>query len=322
MRTGIVTLDNTAAAIYGMPPGHTPSLNEALGFFLPAERALIVQSALVALDLRTMFEITATLQVGGRGIPVRLIGGRGYDLREDGPELHGIIETLSAAHKLGAEPSANLRPGFPVSALLAGLQVHIGNICALSAGIEREADEPARVGERLGSISRAAAQMKRIMEAVARLHSDEPPRRERINASTLASSIAKSHVERDSNYARAVVSIAPDMGLDGDPAEVELLLDNLIGNALKFSSTQPQPLVRVASQQKNGRTVVQVSDNGIGLAREEATQIFQVFTRRCPPDFQGSGVGLAVAKRIVERHGGLIWAHGTPGAGATLSFYL
>jgi signal transduction histidine kinase len=67
---------------------------------------------------------------------------------------------------------------------------------------------------------------------------------------------------------------------------------------------------------------VQVRDNGIGFASEDAVRIFQLFTRCCPPEFDGSGVGLALAKRIIERHGGLIWARGAPGAGATLSFYL
>ena len=322
MRTGAVTWDNTAAAIHGMPPGHAPSLHEALGFFLPAERAQVIQSALMALDSRTLFDIEASIQVGGGGIPIRLIGGRGYDARGDGPELHGIIETLPAPGHLGAEAGERSNASLPVAALLHELQVQIANISALSAAIEREADDPAHIRERLGRISRAAAQMQRIMDAVARLHSNALPRRERIDASRIASSVAKAHVDRDSDYARAAISIEPGIELDGDPAEVELLFDNLIGNALKFSATQPQPSVRVTSRQEHGRTVVQVRDNGTGFAQEDAVQIFQLFTRRCSPAFEGSGVGLAVAKRIVERHGGLIWARGAPGAGATFSFYL
>lgn len=322
IRTGAITWDNTAAAIWGMPPGRAPSLDEALGFFLPAERARIIQSALVAFDSRTLFDIETSIQVGGRGIAIRLIGGRGYDAGGDGPELHGIIETFPAPAHLEAEAREDPHAGFPLPALLHELQVLIANISALSMASERDTGYPANTREHMGGISRAAAQMQRIMDAAARLQSNEPLHRQRIDASQIASSVARAHVDRDIDFARTAVSIAPGIELDSDPGEVALLFENLIGNALKFSAMQPQPSVWITSRQEHGRTVVQVRDNGIGLAREGEVEIFQLFTRRCPPAFEGSGVGLAIAKRIVERHGGLIWARGAPGAGATFSFYL
>jgi signal transduction histidine kinase len=118
------------------------------------------------------------------------------------------------------------------------------------------------------------------------------------------------------------VTIESGIELDGDPPEVELLLDNLIENALKFSAGQSQPRVQLTATQEQGRTLVHVSDNGAGFAPGDAVRIFQLFTHRCAPEFEGTGVGLAIAKRVVERHGGLIWAEGVPGQGATFSFYL
>jgi signal transduction histidine kinase len=107
----------------------------------------------------------------------------------------------------------------------------------------------------------------------------------------------------------------------GDREEIEIVLDNLIGNAFKFSALRQTPEVRVTASAEFGRTVVHVSDNGVGIAPEDATRIFGPFAR-CHSGFDGSGVGLAVARRIVERHGGRIWAAGEPGLGATVSFCL
>lgn len=102
LRTGTVTWDNTTAAIHGMPPGYTPTLHEVLGFFPLADRAQVIQSALAAFDAHTLFDIEASMEVRG-GIRVRLIGGRGYDARGGGAELHGIIELLPFAARLAGK---------------------------------------------------------------------------------------------------------------------------------------------------------------------------------------------------------------------------
>jgi signal transduction histidine kinase len=320
LRTGTVTWDNTTAAIHGMPPGYTPALHEALGFFPSADRARVIQSALAAFDARTLFDIEASIEVRG-GIRVRLIGGRGYDARGGGAELHGIIEPLPFAAQLAgnADESASC---LSIAALLHELRARIASISIVSTDIEGEPDAPARVRERMGRIAREAAQMQRIIDGVASLQRNEPPRRERIDASRMAECILKAHVDRMPDYSRALVTIESGIELDGDPPEVELLLDNLIENALKFSAGQSQPRVQLTATQEQGRTLVHVSDNGAGFAPGDAVRIFQLFTHRCAPEFEGTGVGLAIAKRVVERHGGLIWAEGVPGQGATFSFYL
>jgi signal transduction histidine kinase len=120
-------------------------------------------------------------------------------------------------------------------------------------------------------------------------------------------------------FGRAKIRVQSTIQVVGDLEEIKIVLDNLIGNALKFSSRREIPEVRVTATTELDRIVVHVSDNGVGIASEDAARIFQPFTR-CHTDFEGSGVGLAVAHRIVERHGGRIWATGEIGRGTTISF--
>jgi chemotaxis family two-component system sensor kinase Cph1 len=98
------------------------------------------------------------------------------------------------------------------------------------------------------------------------------------------------------------------------------LLQNLIGNAIKFRSDRP-PEIRVAAQRQEGHWLFSVKDNGIGIEPQYSERIFQIFqrlhTRRTYP---GTGIGLAICKKIVERHGGKLWVESQPGQGATFYF--
>ncbi|WP_063739819.1 ATP-binding protein [Pseudonocardia halophobica] len=100
----------------------------------------------------------------------------------------------------------------------------------------------------------------------------------------------------------------------GDPSLVQQLLMNLIGNGLKFHRTDVPPVVRVDAVQRGDEWEVSVSDNGIGIEPEFADKIFVIFQRLHGRDvYAGTGIGLALAKKIVEFHGGRIWVdHGEP----------
>jgi PAS domain S-box-containing protein len=108
----------------------------------------------------------------------------------------------------------------------------------------------------------------------------------------------------------------------GDPSQLTQVLQNLISNAIKFRGDAP-PQVRIESRFDNGGWRVSVRDNGIGIRPEEARQLFQPFKRLHSHDrYPGSGIGLAVCKRIVERHQGRIWVEPNDGAGCTFHFTL
>jgi light-regulated signal transduction histidine kinase (bacteriophytochrome) len=107
----------------------------------------------------------------------------------------------------------------------------------------------------------------------------------------------------------------------GDELQLLRLLQNLIGNAIKYRSGET-PLVHLSVRQAGPEWVFSVKDNGIGLEMEYSDQIFTVFKRLHGPEYPGTGIGLAVCKRIVERHGGRIWVESAPDKGATFYFTL
>jgi light-regulated signal transduction histidine kinase (bacteriophytochrome) len=120
----------------------------------------------------------------------------------------------------------------------------------------------------------------------------------------------------------AEVEHGPLPRLSVDASQIMRLLQNLIGNALKFRSERP-PRVRVEAEQKDGEWIFSVADNGIGIPADQGGRIFGMFQRLHTRDvYPGMGVGLAVCKRIVERHGGRIWVESEEGAGSTFYFTL
>ncbi len=119
------------------------------------------------------------------------------------------------------------------------------------------------------------------------------------------------------------IDVTPLPPAMGDSTVIRHVWSNLIGNALKFSSRQDQPRVRIGGRIDNGEAVYSVEDNGVGFDARYADKLFGVFKRlHSVDDFPGTGVGLAIAHRIVARHGGRIWAESEPGKGARFQFTL
>lgn len=118
------------------------------------------------------------------------------------------------------------------------------------------------------------------------------------------------------------ISIEPGLYADGDPRLLRSALENLLGNAWKFTSKTADPRIAVGMQEGSGTgPVLYVRDNGAGFESAKAGNLFTAFSRlHDQSDFAGTGVGLATVQRIVRRHGGSVWAEGEVGRGAT--FYL
>ncbi len=145
---------------------------------------------------------------------------------------------------------------------------------------------------------------------------------EQVDLSALAETVVASH--RAGEPARTVeVTIQPGLIAHADPALARTLLENLIGNAWKFTSHTPRARVELGVEAAEGEPVFFVRDNGAGFDTAYAGKLFQAFQRlHSQTDFAGTGIGLATVQRIVRRHGGRVWAMGAVGQGATFYFTL
>ena len=124
-------------------------------------------------------------------------------------------------------------------------------------------------------------------------------------------------------FPRTVVSTATLPHVACDPALVRQVFENLIDNAFKYSGKKENPRVEIGTAIRSGKEVFYVRDNGVGFDMKDADKLFEVFQRlHSDTQFSGTGVGLAIVKRIVERHGGRVWAESAPDAGTTFCFTL
>ena len=176
----------------------------------------------------------------------------------------------------------------------------------------------------LRRIKSASQEMNSLLEALLKLS--------RIHRAELTfmdvdiTAISERLVEQLRPAARPDVEITVEKGMTawGDPNLVQLLLQNLIENALKYSRDTPSPTVMISSERDgDGHLWIKVKDNGAGFDMEFVDKLFTPFQRlHSKTVFPGTGVGLASAARIVARHGGQIEAVGATGKGATFRFTL
>lgn len=176
-------------------------------------------------------------------------------------------------------------------------------------------------------LNRVRAATKRMgdmidaMLALGRVTSSEI-RRSRVNLGLLASSVA-SELDRSEPSRRVDWRIPPVLFADGDSILLHMLVENLLANSHKFTRTVDHPRVELGSRNVGSELVYYVRDNGVGFDMDHAHQLFDPFQRLHNDErFEGSGVGLATVNRIIERHGGRIWAEAEPGNGATFFFTL
>ena len=116
--------------------------------------------------------------------------------------------------------------------------------------------------------------------------------------------------------------VAPLPAVRGDPSLLRVVLQNLLDNAVKYTRLQPRALVEVGTLRLDeGDTAIFVRDNGVGFDMRYVDRLFGVFQRLHRADeFEGTGIGLATARRVIHRHGGRIWGEGEPGRGACFYF--
>jgi signal transduction histidine kinase len=118
----------------------------------------------------------------------------------------------------------------------------------------------------------------------------------------------------------AVITHDPLPHVTADPVQLCQVFSNLLSNAMKYRKSKETPRIHVSARQRSGETVFSVTDNGIGIDPAFHDQIFQIFRRLHRDEYPGVGVGLALAKRLIENHRGRVWVESEEGRGATFFF--
>lgn len=324
-----------ARRIHEFSPDHPVSIWEALDFIDQPDRAGLFVAALRCFRSGEPFDMAAGLTTTtGRRKRVRVTGFLSAPAFAAVPCLKGTIEELPASQPSGQEPDATAQRLLSAlreweifgQAISHELKAPLGIARGFTAAVQRREGDGLSDGGRL-HLSKALNALQRLDELLDALLQFSPlPTRPVQTASVDLSRLALETLEllRARDPQREVqVQIQPGLTVPGDPDLLRLLVSNLLGNAWKFTSSRADASISLVRMSCDRGLVFAVQDNGVGFDMRDATRLFTPFERLHERHhFDGSGVGLAVVRRVVERHGGSVWATSEPGQGATFFFTL
>ena len=168
--------------------------------------------------------------------------------------------------------------------------------------------------QRMGNLIDDLLKLSRITRA--------PLKRSRIDLSELARTVVR-QLREAAPEQQVEIKLEPNLRVTGDAGLLKIALENLLGNAWKYSAKQANPCIEFGSRVQEGKTVYYISDNGVGFDMQYADKLFGAFQRLHHRDqFEGNGIGLATVNRIIRRHGGRIWAESEPNKKTTFYFTL
>jgi light-regulated signal transduction histidine kinase (bacteriophytochrome) len=174
----------------------------------------------------------------------------------------------------------------------------------------------------LARVQKACLRMSQLIEDLLNLSrlARADMRRETLDLSALAKSVL-ADLGNNNPTKKIEARVQDGLSASGDPKLLRIALENLLGNAWKFSSKRPDPMIEFGMELDGNQQVFFVRDNGAGFDMTYASKLFGAFQRLHSTDeFPGTGVGLATVQRIIHRHGGRIWAEGIVNSGATFHF--
>ncbi|HJW04311.1 MAG TPA: PAS domain-containing protein [Azospira sp.] len=175
-------------------------------------------------------------------------------------------------------------------------------------------DRVRRASQRMGQLIDDLLELSRVTRGTLR--------RLPVDLSALGESVAE-ELQRSDSTRQVEFRIEPGLAVFGDTGLLRALLENLLGNAWKFTRHTPAPQITLGCQEQEGKTVYFVRDNGAGFDPTYAHKLFKAFQRlHAQDEYEGTGIGLATVQRIVHRHQGTLWAEGAVGQGATIYFTL
>lgn len=183
----------------------------------------------------------------------------------------------------------------------------------------QEAGDP-QVQHHIDVIRRSALRLTHMIDALlkySRLEQQDLPRT-RFNVLEMIDSLLVDRQNQFTGIPPQITVNLPFADLFGEPVSIRQALVNLLDNALKFSRNSPAPTIHIGGQQTTNERMLWIQDNGIGFDADQREKLFGLFERlHNAQDYEGTGVGLAIVKMVVEKHGGRVWAESSPGKGST-----
>lgn len=260
------------------------------------------------------FRLSTILPVLSRALMVRQLridnGELQSGLRQRTGELEAVNKELDA---FAGTVSHDLRAPLNAANSLLGHVLH-----------DYAGQMPAEAQRLLEVVRKSGDRLERLTDDLlhfARL-GRQPLSKERVNLRTMVDNVLR-ELRTEINGRQLEISIGELPDCEADPALLKQALTNLLSNACKFTRYRNTPRIDVGCRAQTGQTVYYIRDNGAGFDMTHATRLFDIFQRyHSAEDFEGSGVGLSIADRIIRRHGGHIWAEAQVDRGATFFFTL
>ncbi|NUN65460.1 PAS domain S-box protein [Pseudanabaena biceps] len=333
IKTGSLSWSDEIFRIYGLEPSpQPPSYEELQQYIHPDDWEHFNQTVRKAIDLAQSYDLEhRVVQPNGTVIPVMARGEMIYDASGQLTHIIGTAmdisdrklaeaKILETAHKL-ANTNRELEAfSYSISHdLRAPLRHMNGFVNALKQQLQKhhEVLNDPKVAHYLQVIESSSQKMGHLIDGLLTLS--------RYGRRTLDSSQlsirelvdeAIAIISSDPHHNPAIEFAIADLPTKfGDRLLLQQVFNNLIGNAVKFSQNQPNPCIEIDSLPDG---IIRIKDNGVGFQMEYADKLFGAFQRlHNQSEFEGTGIGLAIVQRIVQRHGGSVWAEGYPNQGAT-----
>lgn len=345
--TNQLTWSDESYLLLGLEPGSVPPTYQAwMNAIIPEDRNRIATQVMNAIQYRANLDIEYRVRHPDGSLHwLRSVGNVRLDEQGEVVAMFGIVLEITAQKQIEQEiRSLNEALEQRIQARTAELEAANRDLESFTYSVSHDLRSPLRgvegyarlLQEDYASLLPAEAQdllanilkythwMSTLIDALlqfSRLGRKEP-NRQMVDMRQLAQSVMQRLVEHEPER-QIEVHIAALPPAQADPTLIEQVWVNLCSNALKYTRPRPLARIEIGHQNSSGETAYFIRDNGVGFDMQYADRLFGVFQRlHLADEFEGVGIGLANVKRIVERHGGKVWAHAEVNRGATFYFTL